>query len=103
MTQPETHQDGRDTTSLASRLRHVYWIGGASGAGKSTIARRFAGRHGLRLYSTGEAMSDHAHRWRPEDCPLTEWEKMSMDERWVNRSPETLLKPFTGSAARASA
>ncbi len=95
MTQPEAHEDSRDTVSLASRLRHVYWIGGASGAGKSTVARRLAGRHGLRLYSTDEAMGDHAHRWRPEDCPnLTEWVKMSMDQRWVDRSPQTMLETF---------
>jgi hypothetical protein len=28
---------------LRARLRHVYWIGGGSGAGKSTIARRIFG------------------------------------------------------------
>ena len=28
------------------RLRHVYWVGGASGAGKSTIARRLADGQG---------------------------------------------------------
>jgi adenylylsulfate kinase-like enzyme len=38
MTQPEVHEDSRDSGSLTSRLQHVYWIGGASGAGKSTIA-----------------------------------------------------------------
>src|SRR5262245_45733584 len=77
MTQPEAHEDGR--ASLTKRLRHVYWIGGASGAGKSTIARRLADKYGLRLYSTDEAMGDHAHRWLPESCPsLTEWVKMSM-------------------------
>ena len=27
---------------MSSRLRHVYWIGGGSGAGKSVIARRVA-------------------------------------------------------------
>ena len=42
------------------RLGHVYWIGGGSGAGKSTIARRLAARHGLRLYATDEVMRDHA-------------------------------------------
>jgi hypothetical protein len=95
MTQPEAHEGSRDTASLASRLRHVYWIGGASGAGKSTIARRLAGRHGLRLYSTDEATGDHAHRWRPEDCPnLAAWVKMSIDERWVDRSPQTMLETF---------
>ncbi len=40
-------------------MRHVCWLGGGSGAGKSTIARRLAAKHGLRLYSTDEAMADH--------------------------------------------
>jgi dephospho-CoA kinase len=44
--------------ALRARLRHVYWIGGGSGAGKSTIARRVAGRHGLRVYATDDAMRD---------------------------------------------
>jgi hypothetical protein len=76
-------------------LRHVYWIGGASGAGKSTIARRLAERHSLRLYSTDEAMGDHARRWSPEDCPnLSEFVRMSMNRRWVDRSPQTMLETF---------
>ena len=45
-----------------ARLRDVYWIGGGSGAGKSTIARRLAARHDLRLYATDEVMADHGHR-----------------------------------------
>ncbi len=95
MTQPEARGDSRDSGSLTSRLRHVYWIGGASGSGKSTIARRLADKHGLRLYSTDEAMGDHAHRWLPKDYPnLTEFVKMSMDQRWVDRSPQTMLETF---------
>jgi hypothetical protein len=46
---------------------------------------RLAGKHGVRLYSTDEAMGGHANRWLPEDCPnLAEFVKMSMDERWVD-------------------
>jgi hypothetical protein len=68
---------------------------GASGSGKSTIARRLANKHGLRLYLTDEAMGDHASRWRQEDCPnLTEFVKMSMDQSWVDRSPQTMLETF---------
>jgi polynucleotide 5'-kinase involved in rRNA processing len=52
-TQPEAHEGSRDPASLTSRLRHVYWIGGASGSGKSTIARRLADKHGLRLRLAG--------------------------------------------------
>jgi 2-phosphoglycerate kinase len=95
MTQPEVHEDSRDSDSLTSRLRHVYWIGGASGSGKSTIARRLADKYGLRLYSTDEAMGDHARRWLLEDCPnLTEFVNISMDQRWVDRSPQTMLETF---------
>jgi 2-phosphoglycerate kinase len=80
---------------LKERLRHVYWIGGASGGGKSTMARRLATRHGLTLYATDDAMGDHAGRTTPEDSPfLTEFKAMTMDERWATRSPETMLDTF---------
>jgi hypothetical protein len=87
--------EAADATALRARLRHVYWIGGGSGAGKSTIARRLAAQHGLRPYGTDEVMSDHARRCPPEDCPfLRRFAAMDMDERWVNRSPETMLDTF---------
>ncbi|MGP3932706.1 hypothetical protein [Nonomuraea sp. KM88] len=80
---------------LRARLRHVYWIGGGSGAGKSTVARRLADRHGLRLYATDDVMPDHAARSTPGKCPhLHAFMAMDMDERWVNRSPETMLETF---------
>jgi hypothetical protein len=92
---PRLEQSEGDSGALASRLRHVYWLGGASGAGKSTIARRLAAKHGLALYSTDEAMGSHASRWHPEDCPfLAAFQKMTMDERWVNRSPQIMLDTF---------
>ncbi|SDL54999.1 Cytidylate kinase [Nonomuraea maritima] len=84
-----------DVSALRARLRHVYWIGGGSGAGKSTIARRVADRHGLLLYATDDVMPDHARRSTPEDSPfLSAFAAMDMDERWLNRSPETMLDTF---------
>jgi hypothetical protein len=81
--------------ALARLLRGVYWLGGGSGAGKSTVARRLAASYGLSLYSTDEAMAAHAERCRPDDCPeLMKFKAMSMDERWVNRSPEVMLETF---------
>ena len=81
--------------ALRDRLRHVYWVGGGSGAGKSTTARRLAARHGLRLYATDDVMADHARRSTSEDSPfLSEFAAMDMDERWVNRSPEVMLETF---------
>ena len=73
----------------------VYWIGGGSGAGKSTIARRLAARHGLRVYATDDVMRDHAARTTPEDSPLLHaFMAMDMDERWATRSPDTMLDTF---------
>jgi hypothetical protein len=84
-----------DRETPAARLRHVYWIGGGSASGKTTIARRLAAEHGLRRYATDEVMSEHARRSTPEESPfLTEFMAMDMDERWVNRSPETMLETF---------
>ncbi|CAM5338817.1 hypothetical protein [Streptomyces coeruleorubidus] len=76
-------------------MRHVYWIGGGSGAGKSTIARGLADRQGWRLYSTDDVMGDHARRTTPDEAPfLHEFMAMDMDERWVNRPPEIMLETF---------
>ncbi len=81
--------------AVVEQLKHVYWIGGGSGAGKSTIARHLAAQHGLRVYSTDDVMADHARRSLPEDCPLLHrFMDMDMDERWVNRSPKTMLETF---------
>lgn len=82
--------------SLAHRLRHVRWLGGGSGAGKSVIARRLAADHGLRLYSCDDAIADHARRLAPTDAPLLHaFLAMSMDERWAERSPEEMLRTFS--------
>ncbi|WP_234333704.1 hypothetical protein [Streptomyces viridochromogenes] len=88
-------EDPADAADLRARLRHVYWIGGGSGAGKSTIARRLADRYGWRLYATDDVMGDHARRTTPQEAPfLHEFMAMDMDERWVNRSPEIMLETF---------
>ena len=84
-----------DAEALQEQLPHVYWIGGGSCAGKSTIARRVAAAHGLQLYATDDVMSDHARRSTPRDCPLLhEFMAMDMDQRWVNRSPKDMLETF---------
>ena len=78
-----------------ARLQHVRWIGGGSGAGKTTIARRIAAEHGLRVFSTDDAMADHARRSSPADAPyLGQFMAMDLDDRWVNRTPEAMLETF---------
>jgi hypothetical protein len=92
-----------DGAALRERLRHVYWIGGGSGAGKSTVAGRIAARHGLRIYATDGVMADHARRSTHEDSPLLHgFMAMNMDERWVNRPRKPCSRRSTGSRARAS-
>jgi 2-phosphoglycerate kinase len=86
---------GHAMPALRARLRHVYWLGGGSGAGKSTIARQVADRHGLRVYATDDAMADHGDRFASQEAPLlSRFKAMTMDERWVNRPPEVMLESF---------
>ena len=84
-----------DSAAIREQLRHVYWIGGGSGAGKSTVARRIAAHHGLRVYATDDVMPDHARRSTSDDAPLLHaFMAMDMDERWVTRRPRTMLETF---------
>ena len=77
------------------QLQHIYWIGGGSGAGKSTIARRIAAERGLSVYSTDDVMADHARRSSAEECPLLHrFMEMDLDERWVNRTPQFMFETF---------
>ena len=40
-------------------------------------------------------MADHARRSSPEECPLLhEFMSMDMDQRWLHRSPKTMLETF---------
>lgn len=81
---------------LRARLRHVRFIGGGSGGGKSTVARRLAAKHGLQLYLT-EQFSEYAARTTPADAPLLHaFVAMDMDERWLNRSPHVMFNTFHG-------
>src|SRR6266700_6694745 len=59
-------------TDLQAKLRDVRWIGGGSGAGKSTVACRLSERYSLRLYGTDEMHSDHVSRTDPAEMPLVQ-------------------------------
>jgi hypothetical protein len=80
---------------VAGRLEHVLWIGGGSAAGKSTIAQRLAGEYGLQVCATDDAMSRHAETLNTDQAPyLARFKAMTMDERWLDRSPEEMLDTF---------
>jgi 2-phosphoglycerate kinase len=83
-----------DDRDLRERLSHVHFIGGGSGGGKSTIARRLAAKHGLQLYDA-EQFSRYAPRTTPANSPLLHaFMAMDMDERWLNRSPRLMFDTF---------
>jgi 2-phosphoglycerate kinase len=80
---------------LRERLRHVRWLGGGSGAGKSSVALELAARHGVRPFSTDDAMAEHARRLDAVSAPLLHaFGSMTMDERWVSRTPAEMLATF---------
>lgn len=82
---------------LAARLGHVRWLGGGSGAGKSTIAARLADAHGLRVYGTDETLRRHVAGASPDRHPLAAaFVRMDMDERWLTRSPTEMVETFHG-------
>jgi 2-phosphoglycerate kinase len=76
-------------------LDHVRWVGGGTGAGKSTVARRLAERFGLRIYSTDAAIAGHVDRLRSGSAPLLDaFLAAGMDERWVDRDPPAMYRAF---------
>jgi 2-phosphoglycerate kinase len=79
-------------TPRSEDLGHVYWIGGSPAGGKSTLARRLAERYGLQLYVTDDVMREHASRCSAPH--LDRFKAMTMDERWLTRSPRTMLETF---------
>jgi hypothetical protein len=85
----------RAETQNASVLDHVRWIGGGSGAGKTTLARMLAERFACRLYSSDETMGEHSARLDPAEAPLLDaFLRSDADERWVRRDPVTMARTF---------
>jgi hypothetical protein len=80
---------------LRTRLRHVRWIGGGSGAGKSTVARQLAADYGLHFYGSDDTIAEHARRLNPSDAPLLHaFLSTDMDERWASRAPDVMFRTF---------
>jgi thymidylate kinase len=67
------------------------WIGGAPGAGKTTVARLLARRHGLRCYSTDTRTWEHRDRAiAAGNGAAVRWEALPREERW-SAPPAELL------------
>ncbi len=76
-------------------LDRVRWVGGGSGAGKTTVTSLLAERFGARLHSTDATIGVHSDRLDPASAPLLDrFRRMDMDERWVRRDPVTMCRTF---------
>ena len=75
-------------------LRNVYWIGGGTGGGKSTIAVGLADKYGLERYNYDwHDARDHSDRTRSDRHPVRfAFLAMSLDDQWVNRTPSQMFE-----------
>lgn len=67
----------------------MLWIGGPQGSGKSSIAWELSRRLDLQLYAVDARTWVHEAR-----MPFTEFSSLSMDERWVDATPDRMLEWF---------
>jgi len=74
---------------------HVRWVGGGSGAGKTTVTRLLAERFDVGVYSTDAAIGVHSARLDGAAAPLLErFRAMTMDQRWVDGDPVDMFRTF---------
>ena len=77
----------------------MIWLGGGSGAGKTTVARAVAGRLDLRLYHVDFRGFDHVARMVDGTSPRTRaFNAMPYDDRWL-REPAVLAEEFLAISA----
>ena len=70
-------------------LDYVLWIGGGSGAGKTTVARAISRRYDIELYAADARGYAHLARFTGSDRPAE-----SPDERWLLPTPKELAQRF---------
>jgi hypothetical protein len=74
-------------------VSNTLWIGGGPASGKTTIARRIARRHGLRLYSADTRTWEHRDRaLAAGNMAARRWEAMTPEERWERSTPAEMLE-----------
>jgi hypothetical protein len=81
----------------ADLLRHVRWLAGGTGSGKSTIAAGLARRFDLDVYRGDRAEHDWLTRCSPQHHPhLAAARKQRPGDNWRGRSPEQAFEAMAG-------
>jgi len=79
--------------NLVQALSHVLWIGGSPCSGKSTISHTIARTYVFIDYHADAWESNHfGRRVAAGDAETEAFLKMSMSQRWIERSVETLTQ-----------
>jgi hypothetical protein len=92
---PERGSAGVCESRIVAGFDHVRWLGGGTGAGKTTVAQRIAERWGVSVYGTDAAIRAHGPMLDPTTAPLLDrFRRMSMDQRWVLRDPVEMYRTF---------
>ncbi len=73
-------------------LSQILWIGGATDTGKSTVAQRIGEIYDLPVYHYDHYDLVHHQELAQDDPTIQAFLQASLDERWVQQTPETLLK-----------
>ncbi|WP_424528973.1 hypothetical protein ACOZ38_04680 [Sphaerisporangium viridialbum] len=82
-----------DSADLARRLAHVRWIAGGTGAGKSTLTRVLAERHGALVYDGDHAERGYIDRCTPQQQPyLCALLRTPLEHRWTGRTAEEIFQ-----------
>lgn len=90
-----------DQQHLTQALSHVLWIGGSPCSGKSTISHTMARIYVFIDYHVDAWERNHfARRVAAGDAEAKVFLKMSMDQRWIERSVETLTQEVIVSWSR---
>jgi hypothetical protein len=88
---------------LPARLGHVYWIGGATDSGKTSVARGLATRRDIQTYHLdlfdGQEPPGHWARRDPTRHPAMSATRVDdPDWMWVDTTPERLVEAWLRTA-----
>src|SRR5581483_6824695 len=83
----------QEQSDIAQKLSHVLWITGSPGSGKSTISHTITRIYVFLDYHVDALARNHmARRIAAGDAGATAFMKMNVNQRWVERSVETLVQ-----------